>query len=79
LFTFFMITDPKTTPDRRSARMLFAALVAAAGAWLQFVHYMPHGLMFALFFASPLVPLLDRLFPRDRPEVRFEWARPVLN
>ena len=79
LFTFFMITDPKTTPDRRSARMLFAVLVAAAGAWLQFAYYMPHGLMYALFFASPLVPLLDRLFPRDRPDVRFEWSRPILN
>ena len=79
LFTFFMITDPKTTPDRRSARVLFAVLVAAAGAWLQFAYYMPQGLMYALFFASPLVPLLDRLFPRERREVRFEWARPVLN
>jgi Na+-transporting NADH:ubiquinone oxidoreductase subunit NqrB len=79
LFTFFMITDPKTTPDRRSARMLFAVLVAAAAAWLQFAYYMPHGMMYALFFASPLVPLLDRLFPRDRPDVRFEWSRPVVN
>jgi Na+-transporting NADH:ubiquinone oxidoreductase subunit NqrB len=79
LFTFFMITDPKTTPDRRSARMLFAVLVAVAGAWLQFVHFMAHGLMYALFFASLLVPLLDRLFPRDRPDVRFQWSRPVIN
>jgi enediyne biosynthesis protein E5 len=79
LFTFFMITDPKTTPDRRSARVLFAVLVAAAGAWLQFAHYMPQGLIYALFFASPLVPLLDRLFPRDHADVRFQWARPVIN
>jgi Na+-transporting NADH:ubiquinone oxidoreductase subunit NqrB len=79
LFTFFMITDPKTTPDRRSARMLFAVLVAAVGAWLQFVHFMPQALMYALFFASPLVPVLDRLLPRDRPQIRFEWSRPVLN
>jgi enediyne biosynthesis protein E5 len=79
LFTFFMITDPKTTPDRRGARMLFAVLVAAAGAWLQFAHYMPQGLIYALFFASPLVPLLDRLFPRDDADVRFQWSRPVVN
>jgi enediyne biosynthesis protein E5 len=79
LFTFFMITDPKTTPNRRSARVFFAVLVAAAGAWLQFAHFMPQALMYALFFTSPLVPLLDRLFPRDRPEVRFAWSRPVLN
>jgi len=79
LFTFFMITDPKTTPDRRSARMLYAVLVALVGAWLQFAHFVPQALMYALFFASPLVPLLDCLFPRDRTEVRFEWSRPILN
>jgi len=79
LFTFFMITDPKTTPDRRSARMLFAVLVAVTAAWLQYVRYMPHGLMYALFFSSPIVPLLDRLLPRLRPEIRFEWSRPILN
>ena len=79
LFTFFMITDPKTTPDRRSARMLFAVLVATAAAWLQFAHHMPQGLIYALFFASPLVPILDRLFPRDRRDARFEWSRPILN
>jgi Na+-transporting NADH:ubiquinone oxidoreductase subunit NqrB len=79
LFTFFMITDPKTIPDRRSARLLFAVLVAAVAAWLQFVHFIPQALMYALFFASPLVPLLDRLAPRDRPRVRFEWSRPVVN
>jgi len=79
LFTFFMITDPKTTPDRRGARMLYAVLVAVAAAWLQFAHFTAPALMYALFFAAPLVPLLDRLFPRDRSDVRFEWSRPVLN
>jgi Na+-transporting NADH:ubiquinone oxidoreductase subunit NqrB len=79
LFAFFMITDPKTTPDRRTARMLFAVLVAVVGAWLQFAYFLPQGLMYALFFASPLVPLLDRLLPRDSPEIRFEWSRPILN
>jgi enediyne biosynthesis protein E5 len=79
LFTFFMITDPKTTPDRRSARMLYAVLVAATASWLQFAHFTAPALMFALFFAAPLVPLLDRLFPRDRSDVRFAWSRPILN
>ena len=39
LFTFFMISDPKTTPDSRSGRILFALLVAAAAAYVQFVLY----------------------------------------
>jgi enediyne biosynthesis protein E5 len=79
LFTFFMITDPKTTPDRRSARLLFAVLVAVYAAWLQLACFMPQGLMYALFFASPLVPLFDRLLPRENSMIRFAWSRPVLN
>lgn len=79
LFAFFMISDPKTTPDRRTARIAYAVLVAGLAAWLQFWHYLPQGLMYALFFASPLVPLLDRLIPRSNAASRFAWHRPVVN
>jgi Na+-transporting NADH:ubiquinone oxidoreductase subunit NqrB len=79
LFAFFMITDPKTTPDRRDARILYAVLVAAFAAWLQFWHWIAHGLILALFFLSPLVPVLDRLMPRRPSAPRFEWWRPVVN
>jgi Na+-transporting NADH:ubiquinone oxidoreductase subunit NqrB len=77
LFAFFMITDPKTVPDRRAARLFYAVLVAIIAAWLQFGEYNPNGLIYALFFASPLVPLLDRLYPHRTP--RFEWTRPNIN
>ena len=79
LFAFFMITDPKTTPDRRAARIAYAVFVAGFGAWLQFWHYQPPGLMYALFFASPLVPVLDRFWPNERIVPRFQWSKPVLN
>lgn len=79
LFAFFMITDPKTTPDRRAARIVYAVGVAMLGAWLQYWHYIPTGMMYALFFASPFVPLIDRLVPRRRADVRFQWSRPVVN
>ena len=79
LFAFFMISDPKTTPDRRSMRILFAFLVAALAAWIQLGLYRPQGLMCALFLLSPLVPLLDRLVPRERGAPRFQWSNPVLN
>lgn len=77
LFAFFMISDPKTTPDRRDARILYAVLVACLGAWLQFWHWIPEGMIYALFFASPLVPVIDRWMPREPGLPRFEWARPV--
>jgi Na+-transporting NADH:ubiquinone oxidoreductase subunit NqrB len=77
LFAFFMISDPKTTPDRRSYRILFAALVALLAFVIQFLLYRPEGLMYALFILSPVVPMLDRLKP-IAIEDRFAWARPTV-
>ncbi|MDX2156648.1 MAG: RnfABCDGE type electron transport complex subunit D [Hyphomicrobiaceae bacterium] len=79
LFAFFMITDPRTTPDRRVARLLYAALVACLAAWIQFVLWRPEALIYALFVASPLVPMLDRVMPVADPGRRFQWTRPVLD
>jgi Na+-transporting NADH:ubiquinone oxidoreductase subunit NqrB len=66
LFTFFMISDPKTTPDSRAGRILFALLVALGAGFVHFVLYRPNGLLLALAFLAPLVPLLDRLLPGER-------------
>lgn len=66
VFAFLMISDPKTTPDSRTGRVVFAALVAAVGAVWQFWAWEPDGLLFALAAAAPTVPLLDRLFPARR-------------
>jgi enediyne biosynthesis protein E5 len=77
LFTFFMISDPKTTPDARAGRILFALLVALGAGFVHFVLYRPNGLLLSLAFLSPLVPLLDRLLPGNR----YVWRRdpvPVL-
>lgn len=71
LFTFFMISDPKTTPDSRAGRLAFALLVALGAGFVQFVLYRPNGLLLSLAFASPLVPLLDLLLPGER----YSWKR----
>jgi enediyne biosynthesis protein E5 len=63
IFTFFMISDPKTTPDSRAGRILFALLVALGAGYVHFVLYRPNGLILSLFFLSPIVPLIDRLLP----------------
>lgn len=72
LFAFFMISDPKTTPDSRAGRFVFAALTAAGAGFVQFVLYRPNGLLYALVAACLLVPWIDRLLPGDR----FEWGHP---
>jgi Na+-transporting NADH:ubiquinone oxidoreductase subunit NqrB len=66
LFAFFMVSDPRTTPDTRAGRVLFAAAVALGAAWVQFRLFRTNGLLWSLFACSLLVPLLDRLLPGPR-------------
>src|SRR6266852_7015537 len=66
LFTFFMISDPKTTPDSRAGRMLFAALVALGGAYIQFKLFRTNGILWSLAACSLLVPFIDALLPAER-------------
>ena len=61
IFSLFMITDPRTTPDHRWARVAFAAAVATLAFNLQFVWQVRAGFFYALALAAPVVPLLDRL------------------
>jgi enediyne biosynthesis protein E5 len=75
LFAFFMITDPKTTPDHRPARLAYAVAVAAIAFALQYQAYMPVGVMYALFLAAPFVPLIDRATAHPGA-TRFNWSRP---
>jgi Na+-transporting NADH:ubiquinone oxidoreductase subunit NqrB len=72
LFTFFMISDPKTTPDSRFGRILFALLVAYGGWYIQFRLFRTNGVLWSLALFSMAVPLIDWLLPGTR----YQWARP---
>ena len=63
LFAFFMISDPKTTPDSRAGRVLFAALVAFGAWYVQFRLFRTNGLLWSLATCSLMVPLIDRVLP----------------
>ncbi len=71
LFSFFMISDPRTTPDSRAGRILFAALVALGAYIVQFTLYRPNGLLWSLAVCSVAVPLIDLIFRG----ARYEWRR----
>lgn len=72
LFTFFMISDPRTTPDSRAGRVLFALLVAYGAWYVQFRLFRTNGLLWSLAVFSMTVPLIDRLLPGTR----YAWTRP---
>jgi enediyne biosynthesis protein E5 len=71
LFAFFMISDPRTTPDSRAGRILFALLVAVGAHVVQFRLFWTNPLLWSLAACSLVVPLLDRLLPGPR----HQWRR----
>jgi Na+-transporting NADH:ubiquinone oxidoreductase subunit NqrB len=70
IFTFFMISDPRTAPDSVTGRFLFAFAVAALAHYMAFFMQMRPALYFALILLSPLTLLIDRLIPSQR----FDWS-----
>ena len=72
IFAFFMISDPKTTPDAAAGRVLFAAVVAVAAFIIQFVYYVPNGPILALIVSAPLVPVIDGLLKGQN----YQWHQP---
>lgn len=73
IFAFFMISDPRTTPDTAAGRVLFAMLVAGVAFTIQFVFYTPHGPILALITCAPLVPLIDYLLQGSA----YRWEQPA--
>lgn len=66
IFTFFMISDPKTTPDSRAGRILFAFLVAAGAIFIQYGMYRTNGLLWSLMLFGMTTPFIDRIAPGFR-------------
>ncbi len=62
LFSFFMITDPKTCPNNTVAKLFHSFLVACLGYILGFHFFIPNSLIIALFLLCFLVPLWDLLW-----------------
>src|SRR4051794_14870862 len=69
IFAFFMISDPRTSPDSRLGRLILALAVAVLGHYLAFFMQMRPALYVALIAFSPLTLLIDRLLPAER----FAW------
>lgn len=72
IFAFFMISDPKTTPDHRIGRIAYGAMVAGVTMFIQFVLYEPGAPVLALIVCSPVVPLIDALLRGNK----YNWSLP---
>jgi Na+-transporting NADH:ubiquinone oxidoreductase subunit NqrB len=73
IFTFFMISDPRTSPDSPLGRFLFAFAVAAIAHYLAFFVQVRPALYFALIALSPATLFIDRVLPAPR----FVWTAPA--
>ena len=69
LFTFFMITDPVSTPSHPKARIIWVVILAIASFSLTNWFYIHTAPIWALFFISPITVYLDRTFKAKR----FHW------
>ena len=69
LFSFFMITDPKTTPNHTTARIIWSVLVAVAAFYLTTFKFITTAPIWVLVGMQPLVPLLDKIFKANQ----FTW------
>lgn len=69
LYSFFMITDPSTTPNNKRVRVLWSISIALLAFYFAEFKYMNGAPVKALFLISMATPLLDYLFKG----ISFSW------
>ena len=74
LFTFFMISDPRTSPNHPVARIIWAMMIAAVAFYLAVFKWKHNTSIWVLVTAAPLVPLLNKIFSAKY----FEWRSSIL-
>ena len=74
LFTFFMISDPRTSPNHPVARIIWAILIAAVSFYLAAFKWKYNTIIWVLVAAAPLVPLLDKIFKAKE----FHWTSSII-
>ena len=69
LFTFFMITDPMTTPNHPKARIIWALVLAALSFALTSWFYIHTAPIWALVILAPATVILDKVLKGKK----FQW------
>jgi Na+-transporting NADH:ubiquinone oxidoreductase subunit NqrB len=82
LFALFMVTDPRSIPNARNARIVWSVAIAGVTFLLRNYYIAPgfipnpatNAVFYALFMMSPLTPVLNYLWSAPN----FAWQRPKL-
>jgi hypothetical protein len=74
LFTFFMISDPRTSPNHPVARIIWAILIAIVSFYLAAFKWKYNTIIWVLVAAAPLVPLFDKTFKAKE----FNWTSSII-
>lgn len=69
LFSFFMITDPRTTPNHKTARIIWGVILGLALFLTSSFMYVQTAAVWLLFLISPFTPLFDKFFKAKE----FQW------
>ena len=69
LFALFMVTDPRSIPNARIGRLVWAACIAILTFILRNNFFIPTAVFWALFALAPLTPLLNFLWSAPH----FSW------
>jgi Na+-transporting NADH:ubiquinone oxidoreductase subunit NqrB len=70
LFALFMVTDPRSIPNARISRILWAGCIAVLTFILRNQFFISTGVFWALFALAPLSVLLDYIWSAPR----FSWS-----
>ena len=74
LFTLFMITDPRSIPNAKSARIVWAIAIAGLAFILRNYFYINEAIFIALFVLSPMTIFFDWLW--SAPQFNWQFAKP---
>ncbi|WP_339834271.1 RnfABCDGE type electron transport complex subunit D [uncultured Flavobacterium sp.] len=66
LFTFFMITDPMTTPNNKKGRIVFALILAIIAFYLTTFNHFYAAPVWVLIFISPLTIVFDKIWKNKK-------------
>lgn len=72
LFALFMLSDPRSTPNSSTGRMVWAVAISLVSLVLQHYLFVAAAPFWALFICAPLTLIIDRIWLGKR----FTWQTP---